>query len=409
MKRIDVREIDGLESVTGTGSTSGSDSLGADLTKVGVVIVKGSSGDPDESLAESPTILRDPKSGRYVMVYAGYDASSRGRACWATSNDLVTWTKQGVFLAHSGTGGAPDQNGVTGPLLLWDDENAQYVLYYIGLTALGYEAGTKTLCMATATSLAGPWTRAGAGISPSGSGWRSTAIWHPSLVERQGTYYLFFNATGAGSLEKIGYATAPAITGPWTVDDTNSPVLSTVAATWESTNVGDPSVRQVGDVWVMDYYGYNGTVAADGIAVTSDHDFPLGWVKHPSNPIISPSATYDAKFAHKPFVMVDGGRVFHYYTAVAADDTRQIALAVSRDPFASAGLTVQDENSTIATGVTQIDFRGASVTATAGTGEVIVTVALTTAYVPLAASISGVPELVWDADNELVLTEVPIP
>lgn len=37
-------------------------------------------------------------------------------------------------------------------------------------------------------------------------------------------------------------------------------------------------------------------------------------------------------------------------------------------------LTVQDENSTVATGVTQIDFQGAGVTAAAGTGEVVVTI-----------------------------------
>src|SRR5690348_6184441 len=37
-------------------------------------------------------------------------------------------------------------------------------------------------------------------------------------------------------------------------------------------------------------------------------------------------------------------------------------------------LTVQDENSNFATGVTQIDFQGAGVTVTSGTGEVIVTI-----------------------------------
>lgn len=45
------------------------------------------------------------------------------------------------------------------------------------------------------------------------------------------------------------------------------------------------------------------------------------------------------------------------------------------EPAAGAGsLTIQDENGTIATGVTQIDFQGAGVTATSGTGEVVVTV-----------------------------------
>lgn len=34
---------------------------------------------------------------------------------------------------------------------------------------------------------------------------------------------------------------------------------------------------------------------------------------------------------------------------------------------------------------------------------------LTTAYAPLTTDIAGVPDLVWDADNSLILTEVPIP
>jgi hypothetical protein len=52
----------------------------------------------------------------------------------------------------------------------------------------------------------------------------------------------------------------------------------------------------------------------------------------------------------------------------------------------SSGLTVQDENGNVGTGVTQIDFQGAGVTATAGTGEVVVTIpgggSSTTADIP---------------------------
>jgi predicted GH43/DUF377 family glycosyl hydrolase len=216
-------------------------------------------------------------------------------------------------------------------------------------------------------------------------------VWHVSVVERESLWYCFFNATGSDDHERIGYATATTITGPWVVNDANSPVIDVVASTWRSSLVGDPSVRRVGDVWVMDFFGFNGTSAADGIAVTPDSDFPLGWTQHPDNPILSPSETYDATYAHKPFVMVNGGRIFHYYTAVSATNVRQIALAVSRDPFAASAstLTVQDENSTVVTGVTQIDFQGAGVTATAGTGEVVVTI-------PGATSSSGSELAVMD-------------
>lgn len=44
------------------------------------------------------------------------------------------------------------------------------------------------------------------------------------------------------------------------------------------------------------------------------------------------------------------------------------------DAVQFAGVTVQDENANVATAVTQIDFQGAGVTATSGTGEVVVTI-----------------------------------
>ena len=44
------------------------------------------------------------------------------------------------------------------------------------------------------------------------------------------------------------------------------------------------------------------------------------------------------------------------------------------DTPGGAGLTVQDENGTVASGVMQLDFIGADVVAAAGTGEVTVTV-----------------------------------
>jgi hypothetical protein len=56
----------------------------------------------------------------------------------------------------------------------------------------------------------------------------------------------------------------------------------------------------------------------------------------------------------------------------AADDATNDTTTVTIP--GDVGLTVQDENGTVATGVTQIDFQGTGVTAAAGTGEVVVTI-----------------------------------
>lgn len=51
-------------------------------------------------------------------------------------------------------------------------------------------------------------------------------------------------------------------------------------------------------------------------------------------------------------------------------------LVLAAPPAGGGGssLTIQDENGNVATDVTQIDFQGAGVTATGGTGEVVVTI-----------------------------------
>lgn len=61
--------------------------------------------------------------------------------------------------------------------------------------------------------------------------------------------------------------------------------------------------------------------------------------------------------------------------SVTVDDTdpQNIDLTVVGGG-GGGSLTVQDENGNVATGVTQLDFQGAGVTATPGTGEVIVTI-----------------------------------
>jgi hypothetical protein len=60
-------------------------------------------------------------------------------------------------------------------------------------------------------------------------------------------------------------------------------------------------------------------------------------------------------------------------TVNGASNLTKIAL-LAPSFGSSASLTVQDENSNVSTSVTQIDFQGAGVTATAGTGEVVVTI-----------------------------------
>ncbi len=305
------------------------------LTKVGVVLGLGASGTWDAGLVEGPHVFLD-QSGQYAMVYVGYDGPSEvAQIGLAWSTDKVTWTKVAdPILGPSGSG--PDAAGCTGPFVFF--ESGTYYLFYIGLPTAGYEQGTKTTCVATATSLTGPWTRLGTIIAPSlAAAWRNNAIWHPHVVKVGDTYYDFFNA--GGLTEAIGYATASSLLGPWTVDDANSPLVSKAATGWDAGWVGDPFLFQTNTAWFMAYYGVAASAplaGSDGYTWTDV--FPLSWRRGEANPVLSPgiAGSFDATHAHKPSILVDGSTLYHYYTAVGVGG-RRIALATDTIPIAPIG------------------------------------------------------------------------
>lgn len=323
---------------------------GTNLTKCGVVVERGGPEAWDGGMVESPVVWHDSTQKRYGMVYTGYDlqhrdqrgyeAVGRPRIGLAWSDDLLTWSKddRSPILDPSNTPGAPDEAGTAGPFL-WM-ENDTYYLFYFGTTDSGYEGGRKTMNVATSDDLV-HWTRYAGNpiIEPSGTGWRRDAIWHPHIQKVDGTYYLFFNASGVvdGHPEEyIGYATSSDLFD-WTVRDEHSPILtgSREEGAWDATGrAGDPSLYRVGNTWHMAWYSWDGVHAQDGLAYTRAEHFPLGWTRYDDNPIleIGPPGSFDALHAAKPFVFRTATRHHHFYTAVDTAETREIAVAVEPGP-----------------------------------------------------------------------------
>jgi predicted GH43/DUF377 family glycosyl hydrolase len=301
-------------------------------------------------MVESPAVWYDAGRRRYGMVYTGYglrEPAGRGYAAvtrpqvgLAWSDDLFHWQRDAAdpLLGPSGVPGAPDEAGATGPFV-WH-EDGTYFLFYIGVTAAGYEGGRKTLNLATSTDLRA-WMRYAGNplLAPAGDGWRRDAIWHPNVVKAGGTYYLFFNASGGvGGVEeeRIGYATSTDLFH-WTVDDAHAPVVagSGMPGAWDAAGrAGDPSLYRAGDTWYMAYYSWDRVHAQDGLAWTTAEAFPLGWRPYAGNPVLrtGPPGTFDAVHAHKPFIFRTDDRHFHFYTAVDTAGARTIALAVWPGP-----------------------------------------------------------------------------
>jgi hypothetical protein len=94
---------------------------------------------------------------------------------------------------------------------------------------------------------------------------------------------------------------------------------------------GDPQVVRMGDEWVMFYFGaFWKPGAFDTFAASRDL---VHWTKWTGADLIRPSEPYDARFAHKPWLIKHDGVVYHFYTAVSdtQDEHRAIAVATSKD------------------------------------------------------------------------------
>ena len=318
------------------------------LEKVGIIVKKGRAEEFDSGMIESPVVWYDDHFKKFGMVYTGYKLVTEKFTSYASvahpkiglawSDDLINWNKdkRNPIFEGSNIVASSDYKGTSGPFIWY--ENKTYYLFYFGVTDVGYEKGEKTLNLATSNDLIS-WTRYKNNpiIAPLGNGFRRDAIWHPNVVKNGNQYFLFFNASGIHNgieEEFIGYAVSNNLMD-WKVDDYNSPIMvgSGKKGSWDSSyRAGDPSVFKYKDKWYMTFYSWDNLHTQDGIAVTTEEHFPLGWKVYEKNPILKlgKSGTFDALHAGKPFSFLHGNNYYHFYTAVDDNENREIALAIGK-------------------------------------------------------------------------------
>jgi len=289
-------------------------------TVLAEVLTTGVSGKFDDKKIESPNIWWDENKLKYGMVYTGYKDDGSGGIAYgsigiAWSDDLETWVKDdsAPILIPNPTVGKADSGSVTGSVMHY--ENGTYYLFYIGCDTAGYEAGIKTLCVATGTNLYN-LTRYNGNpiISPSNvnngsTAWYYGAIYHANIIKwTDGLYYMFINCKGynskGGYTENIGYATSPDLF-VWTMQTL---VLETGLDTEMDAKIcGDPCLYDIGDNNIyMAYYiaDINYANLYDCIAYTKKSSFPLGWKKF-GTPITPVNTS-------KPYIIYRGGTQYHF-------------------------------------------------------------------------------------------------
>jgi hypothetical protein len=305
---------------------------------------------------DCPTVFR--KNGKWYMSYLVYDGKTgkdgRGYETWlAESNDLLHWNTLGRMLSFPEEGSKRwDANQRAGYVALIDHQwggtyepqrfDNKYWMSYFGGAGRGYEQGRLEEGIAYTEgdiTQAHEWKILEKSIlSPldADKGWWENITQYKSSViwDKQNTFgspfVLFYNAGGVNpannvKAERIGIALSDDMLH-WKRYEGN-PVLN-----HEEGITGDGVIQQIGNVYVMFYFGAfwkNRPYKAFNTFACS-YDL-VHWTDWAGEDLISPSEKYDNLFAHKSYLVKWNGTVYHFYCAVNEDDQRGIALAVSED------------------------------------------------------------------------------
>lgn len=313
--------------------------------KYGVVIEP-----PEGKKVDCPTVFR--YRDRWYMVYVELERPpAEGYTTQlAESADLLHWETLGAIL-QPGPDGAWDHANAAGGIALFDTKwngsntlqtyRGRYWLSYIGGQLFGYEKTPLWIGMAWTNDPSKPhvWQKlpspvlttedadVRAGLE-TGTLYKSFVFHDPGRTLRA-PFVMFYNAKGTS--EQI-YTAISADLKHWRRYGAGPAVENQPPPGWNHGVIsGDPQIVRMKDLWVMFYFGAFWRPGAFNTFAAS-YDL-VHWTKWTGANLIEPSAPYDARFAHKPWIIKYRGVVYQFYCAVAGDkaEHRTIALATSKD------------------------------------------------------------------------------
>lgn len=310
--------------------------------KVGIVLEP-----PAGRKVDCPNVFRH--GGRWFMVYIQFEDAPQGYTTrLAASDDLVNWQPLGTILPRGPAGAWDSANAAGGVALFdpaWGGSNAlqphdgRYWLSYLGGSQPGYETPPLAISLASTTDPAKPepWQKLPAPVLRPGdpdARWFETETLFKSCVFRDGTralgapFVMFYNARAPKESERIGIAVSHDLR-TWKRHGDAHVLENRPPPGANATGIsGDPQIVRLGDLWVMFYFGaFWKPGAFDTFAVSRDL---VHWTKWEGPHLLAPSEPWDARYAHKPWLLKHDGVVYHFYCAVDERDHRAIALATSR-------------------------------------------------------------------------------
>ncbi|UCD13690.1 MAG: hypothetical protein JSW60_09055, partial [Thermoplasmatales archaeon] len=168
---------------------------GINWTKEGVVLVKGNPGDYDSLLVKLPVVIKD--NGIYKMWYTGDDGSAE-RILYANSTDGINWSKQGLVM--NGTPGWSDQSDVACNTIIKETDGS-YKMWY-----QGFDGSNWRIFYATSTN-GMDWLKQGMVLNIGNPGdWDDTHITDAAVIkENDNLYRMWYNGHDGSSGYRIFY------------------------------------------------------------------------------------------------------------------------------------------------------------------------------------------------------------
>jgi len=316
--------------------------------KYGMVLVPSD----DTKKMDCPTVFR--KNNHWYMTYIQFDG--RGYETWlAKSEDLLQWKTLGKLLTFNDDTTVWDAHQKAGYISLEDytwggtyeiqQYKGKYWMGYFGGNTKGYEAGLLSTGMAyTKKDITQPheWKTLDSPILASTDKdvrwwedkkqYKNTVIWD----KQQTTGYpfvMYYNANGDTShnrdkktrwFERIGMAVSNDMVH-WQRFKTDPVMHHEIGIT------GDAVIQKINDVWMMFYFGAFWEERKDAFNRFACSYNLVDWTDWKGEDLIHSSEPFDAKYAHKSFVVKWDGVVYHFYNAVNNKDQRGIAVATSVD------------------------------------------------------------------------------
>jgi predicted GH43/DUF377 family glycosyl hydrolase len=314
--------------------------------KYGLVV----SPENDTKKIDCPSVFR---KGRYwYMTWIQFDG--RGYETWlSVSKDLLHWVTAGRILSFSDTADW-DNNQKAGYIALQDTRwggsyklekfKGRHWLSYIGGRDRGYETGSLAIGIGYTKknpAIGYEWTRLEKPVLSATDStvrwWENKKLYKSSIIRDKAKttgypFVMYYNANGDTSnntpkwrwFERIGMAVSNDMIH-WERYKTDPVVHHKIGIT------GDGVIQKIGDVWVMFYFGAFWEGRKDAFnRFACSYDL-VNWTDWTGDDLIHPSEEYDAKYAHKSYVVKWKGVVYHFYCAVDKKDNRGIAVATSVD------------------------------------------------------------------------------